>query len=111
MHDVMQAYTTSAHIFGHNTSSFQTDFTPRRAELSIFPRDDLLEKEIESWKAFGDTLRKEDRKIFEKMIRQCYKHIRAINAKGEPYTTESLFMSLILTQHQMIEFLLKSRND
>jgi hypothetical protein len=77
--------------------------------LSLFPKDDLLSKEIESWKAFGDSLREEDKKIFDKMIKQCYKHIKAINSKGEPYTTESLMMSLILTQHQMIEFLLKTR--
>ena len=77
--------------------------------MSLFPKDDLLSKEIESWRAFGDSLRDEDKKIFDKMIQQCYKHIKAINAKGEPYTTESLMMSLILTQHQMIEFLLKIR--
>jgi len=75
--------------------------------LSLFPKDDLLSKEIESWGAFGDSLREEDKKIFDKMIKQCYKHIEAINAKGEPYSTESLMMSLILSQHQMIEFLIK----
>ena len=75
--------------------------------MSLFPRDDLLAREIESWKAFGDSLREEDREIFDKMIQQCYRHIKAINSKGEPYTTEAMMMSLILTQHQMIEFLLK----
>ena len=75
--------------------------------MSLFPRDDLLAREIESWKAFGESLREEDRKIFDQMIQQCYIHIEAINVKGEPYTTEALMMSLILTQHQMIEFLLK----
>ena len=77
--------------------------------MSLFPSDDLLSKEIESWKAFGDSLREEDKKIFDTMIKQCYKHINAINSKGEPYTTESLMMSLILTQQQMIEFLIKTR--
>ena len=77
--------------------------------MSLFPKDDHLSREIESWKAFGDSLREEDRKIFDKMIQQCYRHIKAINVKGELYTTESLMMSLILTQHQMIEFLLKIR--
>ena len=75
--------------------------------MSLFPKDDILSKEIESWKAFGDSLREEDREIFNIMVKQCYRHINAINAKGEPYTTEALLMSLILTQHQMIEFLLK----
>ena len=77
--------------------------------MSIFPQDDLLSKEIESWKSFGDSLRLEDRKIFEKMVQQCYKYIRAINTKGEPYTTESLMLSLILIQHKMIEFLIDSK--
>ena len=77
--------------------------------MSIFPQDDLLAKEIQSWKSFGDTLRLEERKLFNKMLRQCYSHIKAINAKGEPYSTESLLLSLILTQHQMIEFLISKK--
>ena len=77
--------------------------------MSLFPNDDLLSKEIESWKAFGDSLRAEDKVIFNKMIKQCYRHIKAINAKGEAYTTPSMLMSLVLIQHQMIEFLLKQK--
>jgi len=77
--------------------------------LSLFPDDDLLSKEIESWRAFGDSLRAEDRKLFDKMIRQCYQHIKAINSKGPQYTTSSLLMSLILIQHQMIQFLLNKK--
>ena len=77
--------------------------------MSIFPQDDLLAKEIQSWKSFGDTLRLKERKLFNKMLEQCYCHIRAINAKGEPYATESLLLSLILTQHQMIEFLISKK--
>jgi len=74
--------------------------------LSLFPNDDLLAKEIESWKSFGDTLRKEDRVLFEKMIQDCYGYINAINTKGDNYSTESLLMSLVLAQQKMIEFLL-----
>ncbi|NND86141.1 MAG: hypothetical protein HKM23_02185 [Nitrosopumilus sp.] len=81
----------------------------RRGFLSLFPGDDLLAKEIRSWKSFGDGLRLEDRKIFNNMIRQCYKYLESINAKGEPYTTESLMLSLILIQHKMIDFLINSR--
>jgi hypothetical protein len=77
--------------------------------LSLFPDDDLIAKEIESWKAFGDSLRAEDRVLFDKMIRQCYQHIKAINSKGESYSTSSVMMSLILIQHQMIQFLLKQK--
>ncbi len=110
MYDVMQANQNSAHFHGYRFPSFQANFPPsRRGKLSIFPNDDLLAKEIESWRAFSDSLREEDRGTFHKMIRQCYKHIKAINIKGESYTTESLMMSLILSQQQMIEFLLKNR--
>ena len=77
--------------------------------MSLFPNDDLLAREIQSWKSFSDSLRLEDRKMFEKMTRQCYKHLKAINAKGEPYTTESLMLSLILIQHQMIDLLINSK--
>jgi len=77
--------------------------------LSIFPNDDLLAKEIESWRAFGESLKEEDRVMFDKMIQQCYRHAKAINVKGEPYTTDALLMSLVLTQHQMIEFLIKNK--
>lgn len=75
--------------------------------MSLFPKDDILSRELESWRAFGESLREEDRRMFDKMLRQCYRHIKAINSKGELHTTEALMMSLILTQHQMIEFLLK----
>lgn len=82
--------------------------------MSLFPHDDLLAKEIESWESFSETLRKEDRILFEKMIQDCYKYINAINIKGENYSTESLLMSLVLSQQKMIEFLLlqeKTRNN
>ena len=75
--------------------------------MALFPNDDLLAKEIEAWKGFSDGLRAEDQKIFKQMLKQCYKHIRAINARGEAFPTESLLMSLVLSQQQIIEFLLK----
>ncbi|HUT05444.1 MAG TPA: hypothetical protein VMW74_01985 [Nitrosopumilaceae archaeon] len=77
--------------------------------MSLFPDDDLLAKEIESWRTFGDSLRVEDQKLFDKMIRQCYRYIKAINSKGEQYTTTSVMMSLILIQHQLIQFLLNKK--
>ncbi len=75
--------------------------------MALFPRDDVLAREIDAWKGFSDGLRAEDRKIFHQMINQCYKHIKAINARGEAFPTESVLMSLILSQQQIIEFLLK----
>jgi hypothetical protein len=76
--------------------------------MSLFPNEDILTKEIESWKSFGDSLSsKEDRELFEKMLNDCYKYAAAINAKGQPFPTEPLIMALLLSQYKMIDWLTK----
>jgi hypothetical protein len=75
--------------------------------MAISPKDDILAREIESWSAFADGLRAEERKIFRQMLRQCYRHVGAINRKGEVLPTESILMSLLLSQQKLIEFLLE----
>jgi hypothetical protein len=77
-------------------------------DMSLFPNEDILTKEIESWKSFGDSLSsKEDRDLFEKMINDCYKYAAAINAKGQPFPAEPLIMALLISQHKMIDWLTK----
>jgi hypothetical protein len=77
-------------------------------DVSLLPNEDVLTKEIESWKDFADSLKSEkDRQLFNKMLNDCYKYATAINAKGEPFPTEPLIMSLLLSQHKMIEWLSK----
>jgi hypothetical protein len=76
--------------------------------MSLFPNEDVLTKEIESWKGFADSLKSDkDRQLFNKMLNDCYKYAIAINAKGEPFPTEPLIMSMLLSQHKMIEWLSK----
>jgi hypothetical protein len=76
--------------------------------MSLFPNEDILTKEIESWKSFVDSLSsKEDREFFEKMLNDCYKYAAAINAKGKPFPAEPLIMALMLSQHKMIDWLTK----
>jgi len=76
--------------------------------MSLFSNEDILTKEIESWKSFGDSLSsKEDRDLFSEMINDCYKYATAINAKGEPFPTEPLIMTLLFSQHKMIDLLTK----
>jgi hypothetical protein len=41
------------------------------------------------------------------MLNDCYKYAAAINAKGEPFPTEPLIMTLLLSQHKMIDWLTK----
>ena len=63
--------------------------------MSLLPNEDILTKEIESWKGFADSLREDDRILFMKMLDDCYKYASAINVKGEPFPSESLIMALL----------------
>ena len=77
-------------------------------DMSLFPNEDILTKEIESWKGFANNLSsKEDRELFQKMLNDCYKYAAAINAKGQPFPAEPLIMALLLSQHKMIDWLSK----
>ncbi len=54
--------------------------------MSLFPKEDILTKEIESWRSFVDSISsKGDRELFEKMLNDCYNYAAAINAKDEPF--------------------------
>jgi hypothetical protein len=74
--------------------------------MSLFPNEEILTKEIESWKGFADSLpAEEDRKIFTKMLNNCYKYAKAINAKAQPFPSEPVIMALLFSQHKTIEWL------
>jgi hypothetical protein len=40
-----------------------------------------------------------------KMLDDCHKYAAAINTKIQPFPTEPLIMSLLLSQHKMIDWL------
>jgi hypothetical protein len=73
--------------------------------MSLFPTEDILTKEIESWRSFAASMNSEEyREIFNKMqLTLNYKYVNAINTKGEPFPTDSLLMSLLLSQQKMID--------
>ena len=74
--------------------------------MSLFPNEDILTKEIESWKGFADSMSsEEDRNLFMEMLNDCYKYASAINAKGSPFSIDPLIMTLLLSQHKIIEWL------
>jgi hypothetical protein len=71
--------------------------------------DDILAKEIESWKDFRYALREEDALLFNEMLFECGQnkdYIRGVISKGENYSSESLFMLLVLQQQKMINELI-----
>ena len=74
--------------------------------MSLFPNEDSLTKEIDSWKGFANSLSSSnDKKLFMKMLNECYKYASAVNAKGEPFPSEPLIMALLFSQHKIIEWL------
>jgi len=73
--------------------------------LSLFPEEEIITKEIESWKGFAERLPDIDTKVFMKMLNDCYKCSKAINAKTRPFPTKPLIMALLLSQHKLIEWL------
>jgi hypothetical protein len=64
--------------------------------LSLFPNEDILTKEIESWKSYADSLHSDNRDLFMNMLNECYKYAASINAKGQ-----------LLSQHKIIDLLTK----
>ena len=74
--------------------------------MSLHPEENILTKEIESWKGFADSLKlEEDKNLFLTMLNDCQKYALAINAKETPFPTEPLIMALLLTRHKMIKWL------
>jgi hypothetical protein len=74
--------------------------------MALFPEEDMLAKEIESWRGFAESLRTEDRELFKKMLADCYRYAEAINAKGEPFPAEAMLMAMIFSQHKVISWLI-----
>jgi hypothetical protein len=78
--------------------------------LSLFPNEEnILTKEIESWKGFEYALREENRLLFSKMLSECGEnkdYVKAASSKGHSFAAESLFLALILQQQKMISQLI-----
>ena len=73
--------------------------------------DDILEKEIESWKSFEYALREENAILFNKMLEEIQEYTKAVAVKGEAYSTESLLMALIFQQQKMISHVIKNLSE
>jgi hypothetical protein len=71
--------------------------------MSLFPDEDVLIKEIETWRGFMDKLPSEDDKvIMTKLLDECYKYAVAINNHDHPFPAEPVIMALLLSQHKLI---------
>jgi hypothetical protein len=72
--------------------------------------ENILAKEIESWRGFEYALREENRILFNKMLSNRERYSATVNAKGENFATEALFMILIFEQQKLIDELMTSLN-
>jgi hypothetical protein len=73
--------------------------------------NDLVKKEIESWKGFEYALRKPNSSLFNKMLKECLEneeYAEAFKSKGSQFSAESLFMALIFQQQKMISGLIEN---
>jgi hypothetical protein len=72
--------------------------------------DDILAREIESWKGFEYALRQPNAALFNKMLTECLEneeYAAAFKTKGPKDSAESLFMALIFQQQKMISKLIE----
>jgi hypothetical protein len=81
---------------------------------------DLIVREIQSWDSFKYALRKENADLFDQMLNGCQQEeddkegvqfANTLNAKGESFAAESLFMVLVLQQQRMINRLIDNLSD
>lgn len=65
-----------------------------------------LEEEIESWKGFPWALRKEDRELWDAMIKEVTEQFgEAVETSKKDLTTEPFFMVSLLGQQKKIKLL------
>jgi hypothetical protein len=74
------------------------------------PEDNILEKEIDSWKGFEYALRQPNATLFNKMLTECLEneeYAAAFKTKGPQDSAESLLIALIFQQQKMISKLIE----
>jgi hypothetical protein len=78
--------------------------------MNVIADDDILAREIESWKGFEYALRQPNATLFNKMLTECLEneeYAAAFKTKGPQDSSESLFMALIFQQQKLISKLIK----
>jgi hypothetical protein len=73
--------------------------------LILFPENDILSKEIESWNGFAECLSPPDKEEFLKMLHKLHDYSTSINANSEPFPSEAVLLALVFEQHRLISWL------
>lgn len=72
--------------------------------------DNILAKEVESWKGFEYALKQQNASLFNKMLSECLEneeYASVFKSRGPQNSAESLFMALIFQQRKMISKLIE----
>jgi hypothetical protein len=72
--------------------------------------ENILSKEVESWKGFEYALRNPNTILFNEMLKECVeseKYVEATKTRGPQSSTESLFMALLFQQQKTISGLIE----
>jgi hypothetical protein len=64
-------------------------------------------QELGTWRSFSYSLRKEDREVFNELVKNASRYADAVENSGRGYATEAFLVSLILSQRRMIQWLSK----
>jgi hypothetical protein len=73
--------------------------------------ENLVTKEVESWKGFEFALRKPNSSLFKQMLNECLEseeYAEAFETKGSQFSAESLFMAPIFQEQKTISRLIES---
>jgi hypothetical protein len=78
--------------------------------MNVIADDDILAREIKSWKGFEYALRQPNATLFNKMLTECLEneeYAAAFKTKGPQDSAESLLIALIFQQQKMISKLIE----
>ena len=70
---------------------------------TILPATQLINQEIDIWRNFRKTLRREDQKILDRIFTMAKFHAQAIGNAGSVYPMESILLSILIEQQKLIE--------
>lgn len=68
---------------------------------------EILEKEKKKWREFKKSLKKSERKNFEKLLEDCELHVSASSQVKSPNPFREMILSILLEQEKEIDSIKK----